>query len=1343
MKFRIIMVFLAFSHITFVAYGQTDFLTQGLKKSYDYYRLLSPSLLGNVLSPAHTQPPIASVLNPALNAAIQRIYLEAGYIGMLLADDASNVREHNAVLAVGVPFQWGVISASLHLLTASARPYAIPPTGSLHVSFAKAITEQFWFGFAVRSSIGANPIDWGLGVDMGAVYTFFPPHIPYLRLGFSLQNWGKWYMPHPNYTAFPAPFSLSVGMDAQLFNYNRTSLSFISAIEFPTFLNVLIDLGLSLKIADIFEIHGGVQIDMLSYFLENRTPSTLYPEFGISFRIPFKGVALVKNPRSDLEKGGDVQIHLSGNPGLYPIWQIGVDTTVAFGVVDTRAPAVTVTITDEERYISPNNNGVKDQLSFMLSITDERYVKKYIISIRNEQGEIIRRIKNKENRIENDFLRGFFTRLFEKKEGVSIPPRILWDGKMDNGKDAPDGAYSFTVYAEDDTGNFSETEPKVFFIDRKAPELQIGNIIPTQRIFSPNGDNHLDTVTISQRSSVEAKWQMEIRSHDGAVVKSVLMLNKKVEDFIWDGTGNDGKLLPDGVYEYVIQGIDKSGNKTQASIDNIILKTEVTPLSLYLKSTAFSPNGDGVQDVLTLIPLIGERVGIQEWELEIYSAKQMELVTSLHGIEVPESFLITGIDEKGNLLPEGYYVAKLTLVYIHGNVPEAVSPSFLLDVNSPYADVKISNKVISPNGDGIKDTILFSQGGSQEVKWEGVILSAQNKVMFRTFFYDTPPGDFLWDGRTIEGRLAPDGTYHYKLHARDLAGNYGESQTITFSIDTAFADIILTAELIAFSPNNDGKHDTIRFFPSLSTQSISGYYHFSIVSEDGTPIFDFEGEGELPEYFDWNGMDMGKQRVPDGKYRATIGVTFRSGVSKVAASSLFMLDTTFPHAKLSLHDNIFSPNSDGKKDRLTIYQESSKESEWTGVIYTQNGNIMRQYTWREQEVGDFAWDGKDDKGNLCPDAIYVYKLSSTDKAGNSVTYEVKNIVLDTTQAKLYLTLDKKLFSPLATTPEQQFIIFSFLTDFSKTMQKWDLCVLDAQKNIVWHYSENAAFVTNELRWDARTAEGKILEGKFSARLSADYANGSSPSVESAVFLIDNSAPVLQVETEPMLFSPDGDGVQDVLYFHIEAKDLAGIDRWNMQIFDRTGKLFQSFHGKEVPSKLIQWDGRADDGELVISAEDYPYRLEATDVLGHTGNVQGIVSVDVLVIRDGDMLRVRISAITFEPNSAALIINEMEEKGAKNNAVLKRLVEIFKKYKNYRILVEGHAVNVSGTEREDKEELIPLSLARAQTVKEALIKGGIKTQRIETAGRGGKNPIVPHTDLEQRWKNRRVEFILLK
>jgi outer membrane protein OmpA-like peptidoglycan-associated protein len=55
----------------------------------------------------------------------------------------------------------------------------------------------------------------------------------------------------------------------------------------------------------------------------------------------------------------------------------------------------------------------------------------------------------------------------------------------------------------------------------------------------------------------------------------------------------------------------------------------------------------------------------------------------------------------------------------------------------------------------------------------------------------------------------------------------------------------------------------------------------------------------------------------------------------------------------------------------------------------------------------------------------------------------------------------------------------------------------------------------------------------------------------------------------------------------------------------------------------------------------------------------------------------------------------------------------------------------------------LSLARAKAVLEALVSRGVDRNRLEARGLGGREPLVPHGDLQARWRNRRVEFILMR
>ena len=63
-------------------------------------------------------------------------------------------------------------------------------------------------------------------------------------------------------------------------------------------------------------------------------------------------------------------------------------------------------------------------------------------------------------------------------------------------------------------------------------------------------------------------------------------------------------------------------------------------------------------------------------------------------------------------------------------------------------------------------------------------------------------------------------------------------------------------------------------------------------------------------------------------------------------------------------------------------------------------------------------------------------------------------------------------------------------------------------------------------------------------------------------------------------------------------------------------------------------------------------------------------------------------------------------------------------------------------RKEEEILQPLTERRAQSVKQALINKGIEQHRINKEAFGGNAPIVDVQDTDIRWKNRRVEFVLV-
>ncbi len=79
-------------------------------------------------------------------------------------------------------------------------------------------------------------------------------------------------------------------------------------------------------------------------------------------------------------------------------------------------------------YISPNNDGIYETLEFPLTIKDSRYLEGFALIVQDREGNLVRRIQNKDERPENTGFLGFFSRLFSKKEGLSVPNSLRWDG---------------------------------------------------------------------------------------------------------------------------------------------------------------------------------------------------------------------------------------------------------------------------------------------------------------------------------------------------------------------------------------------------------------------------------------------------------------------------------------------------------------------------------------------------------------------------------------------------------------------------------------------------------------------------------------------------------------------------------------------------------------------------------------------------------------------------------------------------------------------------------------------------------------------------------------------------
>ena len=251
----------------------------------------------------------------------------------------------------------------------------------------------------------------------------------------------------------------------------------------------------------------------------------------------------------------------------------------------------------KEKYISPNNDGVQDELVIPLNISDKRYVQGWSLVIMNESGEVVRTIENKVALPSKLGFKSFFKQLFAKKEGVPIPESITWNGAMNNGETAPDGSYTYYVTATDDNGNIGKTQEYVVVVDTVAPDIELDP--PADKIF---GEGAKSALKISQTGSVEDEWVGVFKAVDGSIVRTYKWTNAEPAEFSWRGIADDESQVPDGVYSYEITATDRAGNVApQTTITNIIYSAEKPATNIYIDgSRYFSPGTDSSLKTISL-----------------------------------------------------------------------------------------------------------------------------------------------------------------------------------------------------------------------------------------------------------------------------------------------------------------------------------------------------------------------------------------------------------------------------------------------------------------------------------------------------------------------------------------------------------------------------------------------------------------------------------------------------------------------------------------------------------------------------------------------------------------------
>ncbi|MES2380965.1 MAG: OmpA family protein [Bacteroidota bacterium] len=170
----------------------------------------------------------------------------------------------------------------------------------------------------------------------------------------------------------------------------------------------------------------------------------------------------------------------------------------------------------------------------------------------------------------------------------------------------------------------------------------------------------------------------------------------------------------------------------------------------------------------------------------------------------------------------------------------------------------------------------------------------------------------------------------------------------------------------------------------------------------------------------------------------------------------------------------------------------------------------------------------------------------------------------------------------------------------------------------------------------------------------------------------------------------------------------------------TGKLYGS-NGKTLINSITIDIPELKPGGLFIRGDGF---VHMDDIKG--GDIFQQNTTEPLTPKIGE--NIILKNILFENDKSTLL--------SQSYAELDRLVKYLKLNPTHKIEISGHTDNI-GNEHHNKN----LSMARAKSVADYLIKNGINQSHITFTGFGGLKPIATNDTEDGRQKNRRVAFII--
>ncbi len=219
-------------------------------------------------------------------------------------------------------------------------------------------------------------------------------------------------------------------------------------------------------------------------------------------------------------------------------------------------------------------------------------------------------------------------------------------------------------------------------------------------------------------------------------------------------------------------------------------ETEINTLQLRVDPAYFSPDGDGLQDQTFFYPVLKSQAEGSRWTLDISEAKRHRRIVRLSGARCPALIKWSGNDKKDQIVPDGAYVAKLT---VSGKRSEVVAEqTVVVDRKPPQVTLSLSTAVFDKsflaNGAIAMTPRVFDD--SPVERWIVQVLDQTGRTV-TVMSSSGPVHDVAWDGTDRNTSvLVPQGRYRVAFQAWDKAGNQSAPYFANLTVNVSAREML-------------------------------------------------------------------------------------------------------------------------------------------------------------------------------------------------------------------------------------------------------------------------------------------------------------------------------------------------------------------------------------------------------------------------------------------------------------------------------------------------------------------------------------------------------------------------